>query len=145
MEPHRFDGIAIIDKVIATTRYFHQDNAMPDPITIYHNPRCSKSRAALEWLQQNQSDSELTVIEYLKDPLNRETVLEILDELQLQPEALVRRGEATYKELKLKDSSAGQLIDAIVENPILLERPIVRYAQQTAIGRPLDNVIELFD
>jgi len=118
---------------------------MADPITIYHNPRCSKSRAALEWLQQNQSDSELTVIEYLKDPLNRETVLEILDELQLQPEELVRRGEAKYKELKLKDSSAGQLIDAIVENPILLERPIVRYARQAAVGRPLDNIIELFD
>jgi len=103
--------------------------AMQDTITIYHNPRCSKSRAALEWLQHNQSDTELTVIEYLKSPADRATLLEILDELQLKPEELMRRGEARYKELNLNNNS----------------RPIVRYKQQAAIGRPLDNVIELFD
>lgn len=119
--------------------------AMQDTITIYHNPRCSKSRAALEWLQHNQSDTELTVIEYLKSPADRATLLEILDELQLKPEELMRRGEARYKELNLNNNSASELIDAIVDNPILMERPIVRYKQQAAIGRPLDNVIELFD
>lgn len=119
--------------------------AMQDTITIYHNPRCSKSRAALEWLQHNQSDTELTIIEYLKSPADRDTVLEILDELQLKPEELMRRGEARYKELNLHNNSTSELIDAIVDNPILMERPIVRYKQQAAIGRPLDNIIELFD
>jgi len=116
---------------------------MPDNVTIYHNPRCSKSRAALEWLQQR--DSELTVIEYLKDPLNRETLLEILAELQMKPDELIRRSEAKYKELELNNSTEEQLINALADNPILLERPIVRYRQQAAIGRPLDNIIDLFD
>jgi len=116
---------------------------MPDDITIYHNPRCSKSRAALEWLQQR--DCDLTVIEYLKDPISRNTLLKILAELQMKPDELIRQGESRYKELKLNNSTEDQLINALLENPILLERPIVRYQQQAAIGRPLDNIIDLFD
>jgi len=63
----------------------------------------------------------------------------------MKPDELVRHSETKYKELELSKYTEEQLIDAVVENPILLERPIVRYRQQAAIGRPLDNIIDLFD
>lgn len=120
---------------------------MTEKTIIYHNPRCSKSRAALLWLQNNAEESELEVIEYLKQPVSRESLLEIISELQIQPRDIIRSGEALYKELNLKDNtlSDSDLIDSIVANPILLERPIVRYQGRAAIGRPLDNIIELFE
>lgn len=118
---------------------------MADTATIYHNPRCSKSRAALEYLEQ--TSLKIIKIEYLKTPPDRETLHEILQELQLKPRQLMRQSDASYKELNLKDESLSddQLIDAMVEHPVLIERPIVRHNGEAAIGRPLNNVIELLD
>ncbi len=118
---------------------------MADTATIYHNPRCSKSRAALEYLQQ--SGLQVETIEYLKQPPDKPTLLEILSELQLQPRELMRRSDKIYKDLNLNDSALtdDQLLDAMVENPVLIERPIVRLNGEAAIGRPLDNIIDLLD
>lgn len=118
---------------------------MPTKVTIYHNPRCSKSRAALEFLQSCEID--LTVVEYLKDSPDRRTIESMLAKLDMQAEQIMRRGDRLFKELGLHkgDPAATQLIDAMVENPILLERPIVTTDDDAAIGRPLTNVIELID
>lgn len=118
---------------------------MTDTVTIYHNPRCSKSRAALELLKQREFD--ITTIEYLKTPIDRDTILELLSQLQLKPREIMRRGESAYKDLNLDDASHSddELISAIVENPILLERPIVTFDGRSAIGRPTDNIIDLID
>lgn len=120
-------------------------NPMADKATIYHNPRCSKSRAALEYLES--LDINLTKIEYLKTPPDKKTVVDILHELQLKPRELMRRGDAKFKELNLADESltTEQLIDALVEHPALMERPVVRFNGEAAIGRPLDNIIDLLD
>ena len=118
---------------------------MADKATIYHNPRCSKSRAALEYLES--LDIEVVKIEYLKTPPDKQTVTEILLELQLKPREIMRQGDAKCKELNLGDESLtpDQLIDALVEHPALLERPVVRFNGEAAIGRPLDNIIDLLD
>jgi len=118
---------------------------MENKATIFHNPRCSKSRAALEYLQSK--DIEVSVIEYLKTPQDKQTLTEILNELKLNPRELMRRGDATYKELNLADDSLTdeQLINAMIEHPVLIERPIVRFNGEAAIGRPLDNIINLLD
>jgi len=118
---------------------------MADKATIYHNPRCSKSRAALEYLES--LDIEVATIEYLKSPPDKQTLTEILRELQLKPRELMRQGDAKFKELNLADDSltVDQLIDALVEHPVLLERPVVRFNGDAAIGRPLDNIIDLLD
>ena len=118
---------------------------MTDKATIYHNPHCSKSRAALEFLES--LDIEVEKIEYLKTPPNKQTLAEILQELQLKPRELMRQGDAKFKELNLGDDSltSDQLIDALVEHPALLQRPVVRFGGEAAIGRPLDNIIDLLD
>ena len=118
---------------------------MADKATIYHNPRCSKSRAALEYLES--LDIAVATIEYLKSPPDKQTLTEILRELQLKPRELMRQGDAKFKELNLADDSltVDQLIDALVEHPVLLERPVVRFNGDAAIGRPLDNIIDLLD
>ncbi len=118
---------------------------MADTATIYHNPRCSKSRAALEYLEQ--TSLHVIKIEYLKHPPDKQTLLEILNELQLKPRQLMRQGDATYKQLDLKNESLSddQLVDTMVAHPILIERPIVRFQGEAVIGRPLDKVIDLVD
>ncbi len=118
---------------------------MTDKATIYHNPHCSKSRAALEFLES--LDIEVEKIEYLKTPPNKQTLAEILQELQLKPRELMRQGDAKFKELNLGDDSltSDQLIDALVDHPALLQRPVVRFGGEAAIGRPLDNIIDLLD
>ena len=118
---------------------------MADKATIYHNSRCSKSRAALDYLQQ--SGKQVKIIEYLKNPPDRQTLVDILNELQLRPRDLIRQGEAIYKELNLQNDALSdeQLITTMAEHPILIERPIVRFSGEAAIGRPLDNVINLLD
>ncbi len=107
---------------------------------IYHNPRCSKSRQTLELLNEKGIDVE--VIEYLKTPPNAVTLKEILTGLNMQPRDLMRKGQDEYKTLGLDDEnlSDADLIEAMVKNPILIERPIVITDKGVAIGRPLDNV-----
>jgi arsenate reductase len=112
-------------------------------VTIYHNPRCSKSRAALKLLEERGIKPK--IIEYLKTPPDAKTLDGFLRTLKMEPRQLMRRGEAPYKELGLADESRGRdaLIRAMVENPILIERPIVVNGARVALGRPPENVLEI--
>ncbi len=112
-------------------------------VIIYHNPRCSKSRATLALLREK--GIEPRIVEYLKTPPSREELEAILARLGMQPRDLMRKKEKIYKELGLDnpDLSRDQLIDAMLENPILIERPIVVFGDKAAIGRPPEKVLEI--
>jgi arsenate reductase len=112
-------------------------------VAIYHNPRCSKSRATLELLEARGVKPK--VIEYLKTPPSAAELKAILKKLGLSPRDLVRKGEALFAELGLKDRqlSDDQLITLMVANPILIERPIVVSGGKAAIGRPPEKVLEI--
>ncbi len=112
---------------------------------IYHNPRCSKSRQTLELLHDKGVETE--VVEYLKTPPDAETLEKILNGLKMEPRDLMRKGQAEYKSLGLADEnlSRGDLIKAMIENPILIERPIVITNNGVAIGRPIENVKKLLN
>ena len=110
---------------------------------IYHNPGCSKSRQSLELLQ-NQ-DIELEIVEYLKNPLNKGQIEEILELLDLSPRELMRTGEAEYQNNQLDNPtlSTDRLIDAMVTHPILIQRPIVIANGKARIGRPPEKIMEI--
>ena len=112
-------------------------------ITIYHNPRCSKSRQTMALLTERGIEPE--VIEYLKGSLTVDTLSKVLKKLGLGPRDVMRKGEAPYKELNLKDDSKTdqELIQAIIDHPILLERPIVISGGKAVIGRPPENVLSI--
>jgi len=112
-------------------------------VTIYHNPRCSKSRATLELL--NEKGIEANVVKYLETPPDRETLVNILDMLGLEPRDLMRKGEKEYKNNNLADETLSRdaLIDAMLKYPKLIERPIVVKDGKAAIGRPIENVINI--
>lgn len=107
---------------------------------IYHNPRCSKSRQTLELL--NNRGVETEVIEYLNTPPDAAALNKILSGLNMEPRELMRKGQDEYKTLNLEDDSLSRedLIKAMIENPILIERPIVITDKGIAIGRPIENV-----
>lgn len=109
---------------------------------IYHNPRCSKSRQGLEILQNANVDFE--IIEYLKNPISAAEISKILTKLHLKPIDLVRTNESVWKEnFKGKDLSDTEIINAMVENPKLIERPIVINGNQAVIGRPPEKIITI--
>jgi arsenate reductase len=110
---------------------------------IYHNPRCSKSRQTLELLKGNITDIE--IIEYLKQVPSKEELKTILMKLNMKAENLVRKGEAIYKE-KFKGKTFGEeeWIQIMIENPKLIERPIVIRGNKAVLGRPPENVEQLF-
>ncbi len=112
-------------------------------VDIYHNPRCSKSRATLALLEERGID--VSDIEYLKEPPDDIELRQILDLLGIPARDLLRNGEAAYKELNLADESKteDEIIKAIVEHPILMERPIVTTASAARIGRPPEAVLEI--
>jgi len=112
-------------------------------IIIYHNPRCSKSRQTLALLQEQ--GIEPAIIEYLNTPPSEAELDQILTMLGRQPDELMRKGEAVYTELGLKDANLGraELIKAMVENPILIERPIVINGDRAALGRPPESVLDI--
>ena len=112
-------------------------------VTIYHNPRCSKSRQTLALLEERGADPQ--VIEYLKTPPTAAELKAILKTLGMRPRDLMRRNEAPYKELGLGDDSLSDdaLIEAMVANPILIERPVVVKDGRAAIGRPPESVVEI--
>ncbi len=112
-------------------------------VKILHNPRCSKSRQTLEIIREE--GIEPMIVEYLKTPPNRDELIDILQKLSLSPRQLMRKGEAEYKENNLADDtlSDDQLIDAMVEFPKLIERPIVIHNGQVRIGRPPESVLEI--
>lgn len=111
-------------------------------VTIYHNPRCSKSRQTLELLKQN--DIEPEVVEYLKTPPNAAELKDILEKLGLSADQLMRKKEDVYKELGLAGiNNEDELITAMVNNPKLIERPIVIQGNKAAIGRPPEAVLDI--
>lgn len=112
-------------------------------MTIYHNPRCSKSRQAKALLEENGIEPD--VVEYLKGSLSAEKIKEVLGMLGVPPRDVMRKGEDAYKTLNLKDDSKtdDELIQAIVDHPILLERPIIVSDGRAVIGRPPENVLKL--
>ena len=116
---------------------------MTDDITMYHNPRCSKSRATLELLRTSGRDPQL--VEYLKEPPKAETLGDILDLLSMEPRDLMRKKEKEYKEAGLDNPDLGrdELIAAMIEHPRLIERPIVIANGKAAIGRPPEKVLEI--
>jgi arsenate reductase len=112
-------------------------------VTIYHNPRCMKSRQTLALLQKKGVD--LKIVEYLKTPPDAKTLSSILDKLGMEPRELMRRKEAPYKAKKLDNEklTRKQLIDAMVADPVLIERPIVLSGRKAAIGRPPESVLDI--
>lgn len=109
---------------------------------IYHNPRCSKSRQTLNIIKE--SGQEVEIIEYLKTPPTAEELEDVLLKLNLPIEYLIRTGEAIYKtEYKGKDLTDAEWIEALVEHPNMLERPIVVKDNQAILGRPPENVQKL--
>lgn len=112
-------------------------------VTIFHNPRCSKSRAALDLVRKTGVEPE--VVEYLKTNPSFDEIQSLLKLLGLEPRKFMRKGEAIYKEAGLADSnlSRDQLIQAMVDHPILIERPIVIANGKAAIGRPPEKVLEI--
>ena len=112
-------------------------------ITIYHNPRCSKSRQALQLLRDRGIDP--TIVEYLKQPLSPVQIKRILAMLRMSPRELMRKQEAEYAALNLANPklSEGALIKAMAEHPQLMERPIVVVGTRAALGRPPESVLEI--
>jgi len=110
-------------------------------VTIYHNPRCSKSRQTLQLLTENGIKPE--IIEYLKTPPDKKELGHILDLLGLEPRELMRKQEKEYKAAKLDNPklSRKDLIYAMIQHPVLIERPIVIANNKAVIGRPPENVL----
>lgn len=112
-------------------------------VEIYHNPRCSKSRQTLQLL--NEQGVEAKIIKYLETPPDKATLERILDMLGMQPRDLMRKKEPEYKQAGLDDPSLSRdaLIQAMIEHPKLIERPIVVKDGKAALGRPPESVLEI--
>lgn len=108
-------------------------------VTIWHNPRCGKSRDGLKLLEEKGVDAE--VVKYLDTPPSKEELVNVLKMLGISARELMRTKEAIYKELDLKnEDDEDKLIEAMVANPKLIERPVVIKDGKAAIGRPLENI-----
>ena len=112
-------------------------------IEIYHNPRCSKSRQALQLLRDEGIEPHIT--EYLNTPPNKAKLEKILQMLDLEPRELMRKKEKEYKEAGLDNPDLGrdQLIQGMIDHPKLIERPIVIKGDRAALGRPPEQVLEI--
>ncbi len=108
---------------------------------IYHNPRCRKSREALELLKDKNIDPEIML--YLTEPPTKRELKALLKKLKMGPLDIIRKKEKAFLPFKGKDLSDEEWIDIIVNNPILIERPIVVHGSKAAIGRPIDQIIEI--
>ena len=112
-------------------------------LKIYHNPRCRKSREGLAILEESGQDFE--IVKYLDTPPSYLELAAILGKLNLKPIELVRKNEAIWKEqFKGKELSDEEIIQAMVDHPILIERPIVVKNNEAVLGRPPENISELF-
>jgi len=116
---------------------------MTNSVTIYHNPRCSKSRQTLALLEGKGVKPK--IVEYLKEPPSVAALKRILKMLGLKPRDIMRKGESVYAELGLRDKDLkdDELIALMVKNPILIERPIVVSGEKAAIGRPPESVLKI--
>lgn len=110
-------------------------------VTIWHNPRCSKSRQTLDLLKSKGVEPRIR--EYLKEPPSKAEVEKLLDQVGGDAKELIRDGEAEFKTLKLKkaDLSRADIVKAIVAHPVLLQRPVVVKGARAAIGRPPEAVL----
>jgi len=110
-------------------------------LTIWHNPRCSKSREALQLLEE--SGQEFEVVKYLDENPSRETLEALLKKISLRPREIMRTKEAIYKEMDLKnEEDDAKLIEAMVANPKLIERPIIIKEESAIVARPPSLVTE---
>ncbi len=109
--------------------------------TIYHNPRCSTSRKTLDLLRDNGYEPQ--IVQYLKTPPTRAELVAMISDAGIDVRTAVRKREALYGELGLADASDDQLLDAMAEHPILIERPFVVTAKGTRLARPIDSVREI--
>ena len=110
-------------------------------LKIYHNPRCRKSREALQYLEETKQSFD--IINYLDNPLSKREIQQLLKELGYQPEELIRKNEAIWKEqFKGKDFSVDELVAALSKNPKLIERPIISNGKSAVIARPLEKLID---
>ena len=107
-------------------------------IEVLHNPRCSKSRNGIKYL--DEKGIEYKIINYLKEPLSKEQLKEILKKLNMKPSELVRKKEKLFKELNLKEASEDEILEAMVENPRLIERPIVINGNKAVVARPESEI-----
>jgi arsenate reductase len=114
-------------------------------VTIWHNPRCSKSRQTLQLLRDR--GIEPTIVEYLKTPPSEAELTHALAELAMAPRDLMRKKEAAYEELGLADEARteAELVAAMSSHPVLIERPVVFREGRAALGRPPENVLILLD
>lgn len=111
-------------------------------LKILHNPRCSKSRETLAIIKNK--GVEVQIIEYLKETITKEDLQDILSKLDKKPQEIIRKGEAIFKEnFKGKEFSSEEWLTILIENPKLIERPIVFNEKKAVIGRPPEKVIEL--
>ena len=110
-------------------------------VTIYHNPRCTKSRETLALLEKK--GVKPTIVEYLKTPPSAAELKKLLAMMGKSPREAIRKGEAPYKDLNLAEASDAELIKAMAENPILIERPIVVKGAKAALGRPPESVLAI--
>lgn len=111
-------------------------------ITIYHNPRCGKSRDCLAFLET--SDKKFEIIKYLETPLSLNELKEIIRKLNIKPIELIRKNEPIWKEnFKGKVLTDSEIIQTMVDYPILMERPIVVYKDKAIIARPLEKINEI--
>lgn len=112
-------------------------------ITIYHNPRCRKSRAGLQYLQEKTSD--IHIREYLNDHLSKEELSRIIKKMKIHPKEIIRTQEDVYKtEFKGKEYSEQEWIEIIINHPKLLQRPIVETSDQAILAQPPENMNQLF-
>lgn len=110
--------------------------------TIFHNPRCSKSTATFELLTANGIEPE--VFEYLVEPMQKQQLISLFKALGKSPKDVLRTKEDEYKALSINFNNDTEVIDAIIAHPKILERPIVVKGDKAIIGRPPENVLELF-
>lgn len=113
--------------------------------TIFHNPRCSKSRQTLQLLEQHGVAPEIVL--YLEQPPSKLLLKQLLDKLGVSARELLRKGEDEYRELGLADTTLSEaaLLEAMHTHPKLIERPIVVKGERAVLGRPPENVLELLD
>jgi arsenate reductase (glutaredoxin) len=113
---------------------------VPDSV-IYHNPRCTTSRKALELLRDNGIEPD--VIQYLKTPPSRDELVTLINDAGIEVRTAVRKREPLYAELNLADADDDALLDGMATHPILIERPFVVTPRGTRLARPLDSVREI--
>ena len=111
------------------------------PVVLYHNPRCSKSRATLALVRERGLEPQ--IVDYLANPPSEETLKELQTLLGCSVMDMIRPGETPYHEMNLAQADDAQLLQAMVDHPILLQRPIVVNNGQAAIGRPPEQVLEI--